>query len=142
VPGQYAYANGGQAHRNANLQMESEEARSQLWHGSAADTPGHRNSAAQSGIRSKEFDDTDNQGAIQIKSSHAARELNLGHLIHLSGFVSSLPQSPQPPPQRLPIQAPIERRQHHACQRMPSHIRQQPAFHRAVDGHQQGHRVG
>ena len=65
---------------------------SPLWHGASADTDGHRNSAARSGIRSKEFggagynqllfDDTDNQGSIQIKSSHAASELNLGHLIH------------------------------------------------------------
>jgi len=65
---------------------------SPLWHGAAADSAGHRNSAAQWGIRSKEFggagynqllfDDTDNQGRIQLKSSHAASELNLGHLIH------------------------------------------------------------
>jgi type VI secretion system secreted protein VgrG len=62
------------------------------WHGAAADSAGHRNNAAQWGIRSKEFggsgynqllfDDTDNQGRIQLKSSHAASELNLGHLIH------------------------------------------------------------
>ena len=65
---------------------------SPLWHGAAADTAGHGNSAAQWGVRSKEFggtgynqllfDDTDNQGRIQLKSSHAASELNLGHLIH------------------------------------------------------------
>jgi type VI secretion system VgrG family protein len=65
---------------------------SPLWHGAAADSAGHRNSAAQWGIRSKEFggggynqllfDDTDSQGRIQLKSSHAASELNLGHLIH------------------------------------------------------------
>jgi type VI secretion system secreted protein VgrG len=65
---------------------------SPLWHGAAADSAGHRNNAAQWGIRSKEFggsgynqllfDDTDNQGRIQLKSSHAASELNLGHLIH------------------------------------------------------------
>ncbi len=65
---------------------------SPLWHGAAADSAGHRNSAAQWGVRSKEFggagynqllfDDTDNQGRIQLKSSHAASELNLGHLIH------------------------------------------------------------
>ena len=65
---------------------------SPLWHGAAADTAGHRNTAAQWGVRSKEFggagynqllfDDTDNQGRIQLKSSHAASELNLGHLIH------------------------------------------------------------
>ena len=65
---------------------------SPLWHGASADTKGHRNSAAQWGVRSKEFgasgynqllfDDTDAQGRIQLKSSHAASELNLGHLIH------------------------------------------------------------
>ncbi|MDR7049121.1 type VI secretion system VgrG family protein [Duganella sp. 3397] len=65
---------------------------SPLWHGAAADNAGHRNSAAQWGIRSKEFggagynqllfDDTDNQGRIHLKSSHAASELTLGHLIH------------------------------------------------------------
>jgi len=63
-----------------------------LWHGAAAVSAGHRNSAAQWGIRSKEFggsgynqlvfDDTDSQGRIQLKSTHAASELNLGHLIH------------------------------------------------------------
>ena len=65
---------------------------SPLWHGASADSKGHRNSAAQWGVRSKEFgasgysqllfDDTDAQGRIQLKSSHAATELNLGHLIH------------------------------------------------------------
>jgi type VI secretion system secreted protein VgrG len=63
-----------------------------LWHGAAAASAGHRNSAAQWGIRSKEFggsgynqlvfDDTDSQGRIQLKSTHAVSELNLGHLIH------------------------------------------------------------
>ena len=65
---------------------------SPLWHGASADSKGHRNSAAQWGVRSKEFggsgynqllfDDTDAQGRVQLKSSHAATELNLGHLIH------------------------------------------------------------
>ncbi|MDZ5632704.1 type VI secretion system Vgr family protein [Janthinobacterium sp. GMG1] len=69
---------------------------SPLWHGAAGGSAGHRNGAAQWGIRSKEFgaagsgsgynqllfDDTDQQGRIQLKSSHAASELNLGHLIH------------------------------------------------------------
>jgi type VI secretion system secreted protein VgrG len=65
---------------------------SPLWHGASSDTKGHRNGAAQWGVRSKEFgasgynqllfDDTDAQGRIQLKSSHAATELNLGHLIH------------------------------------------------------------
>jgi type VI secretion system secreted protein VgrG len=65
---------------------------SPLWHGSSADSAGHRNNSAQWGVRSKEFggrgynqllfDDTDGQGRIQLKSTHAASELNLGHLIH------------------------------------------------------------
>ena len=65
---------------------------SPLWHGASGDTLGHRNSAAQWGVRSKEFggpgynqllfDDTDAQGRIQLRSTHAASELNLGHLIH------------------------------------------------------------
>jgi type VI secretion system secreted protein VgrG len=65
---------------------------SPLWHGASADSAGHRNNGALTGMRSKEFggngynqllfDDTDNQGAIQLKSTHGATELNLGHLIH------------------------------------------------------------
>ena len=58
-----------------------------LWHG-----PDSAASAAQSGIRSKEFgaagynqllfDDSARQGRIQLKTTQAATELNLGHLIH------------------------------------------------------------
>lgn len=65
---------------------------SPVWHGASSDSAGHRNGAAQWGVRSKEFggsgynqllfDDTDAQGRIQLRSSHAASELNLGHLIH------------------------------------------------------------
>ncbi len=65
---------------------------SPLWHGASSDTKGHRNASAQWGVRSKEFgasgynqllfDDTDAQGRIQLKSTHAASELSLGHLIH------------------------------------------------------------
>ena len=65
---------------------------SPVWHGASRDTAGHRNDGAQWGIRSKEFggsgynqllfDDTDAQGRVQLKSSHASTELNLGHLIH------------------------------------------------------------
>ncbi|MES2318387.1 MAG: type VI secretion system Vgr family protein [Pseudomonadota bacterium] len=65
---------------------------SPVWHGASSDSAGHRNGAAQWGVRSKEFggagfnqllfDDTDAQGRVQLKSSHAATELNLGHLIH------------------------------------------------------------
>jgi uncharacterized protein (DUF2345 family) len=65
---------------------------SPVWHGASPDTAGHRNSSAISGIRSKEFggngynqlvfDDTDQQGRIQLKTTQAATELNLGHLLH------------------------------------------------------------
>ena len=65
---------------------------SPVWHGASGDSAGHCNGAAQWGVRSKEFggtgynqllfDDTDAQGRIQLKSTHAATELNLGHLIH------------------------------------------------------------
>lgn len=65
---------------------------SPVWHGASPDGAGHRNGAAQWGIRSKEFggsgysqllfDDSDAQGRVQLKCSHAATELNLGHLVH------------------------------------------------------------
>ncbi|WP_332876739.1 type VI secretion system Vgr family protein [Massilia sp. S19_KUP03_FR1] len=65
---------------------------SPVWHGASPAFTGHRNDAAQWGIRSKEFggsgynqllfDDTDARGRVQLKSTGAATELNLGHLIH------------------------------------------------------------
>jgi Rhs element Vgr protein len=63
-----------------------------VWHGASGNIAGHRNVAAQWGLRSKEFggrgynqllfDDTDAQGRVQLRCTHAATELNLGHLIH------------------------------------------------------------
>ena len=65
---------------------------SPVWHGASAAAAGHRNAAAQWGVRTKEFggagynqllfDDTDAQGRVQLRTTHAATELNLGHLIH------------------------------------------------------------
>ena len=65
---------------------------SPVWHGASAALAGHRNAAAQWGVRTKEFggagynqllfDDTDSQGRVQLRTTHAATELNLGHLIH------------------------------------------------------------
>jgi uncharacterized protein involved in type VI secretion and phage assembly len=62
------------------------------WHGASGESTGQRNSAAQSGMRSKEFggngynqllfDDTDQQGRTGLKSTQAATELTLGHLLH------------------------------------------------------------
>jgi uncharacterized protein (DUF2345 family) len=63
-----------------------------VWHGASADSAGHRNGGAQWGVRSKEFggtgynqllfDDTDGQGRVQLRCTHAGSELNLGHLVH------------------------------------------------------------
>lgn len=63
---------------------------SPAWHGGAEQS--HRHPAALSGVKTKEFggsgynqlvfDDTDNQQRIQLKSTAAMSELNLGHLIH------------------------------------------------------------
>lgn len=65
---------------------------SPVWHGASPNGTGHRNASAQWGIRSKEFggtgynqllfDDTDGQGRVQLRCTHASSELNLGHLIH------------------------------------------------------------
>jgi len=65
---------------------------SPVWHGASPTPSGHNNPAAITGIRSKEFsgfgynqlvfDDTDNQGRIQLKSTQHSSELNLGHLLH------------------------------------------------------------
>jgi type VI secretion system secreted protein VgrG len=63
---------------------------SPAWHGAAAD--GHRQAAALTGFKSKEFggsgysqlvlDDSDGQQRVQLKTTQHASELNLGHLIH------------------------------------------------------------
>lgn len=63
-----------------------------LWHGASGDSDEHRNGAAQWGVRSKEFggrgynqllfDDTDAQGRVQLRCSHAGSELTMGHLVH------------------------------------------------------------
>jgi type VI secretion system secreted protein VgrG len=65
---------------------------SPVWHGASSGSSGHRNPAAQWGVRSKEFggsgynqllfDDTDGHGRVQLRSTHAASSLDLGHLIH------------------------------------------------------------
>ncbi|MFD0740116.1 type VI secretion system Vgr family protein [Lysobacter koreensis] len=62
------------------------------WHGMSPDADGHRNAAALLGIKSKEFggaghnalvfDDSDGQLRLQLATTHAATQLNLGHLIH------------------------------------------------------------
>ena len=84
-----------QAHDHAySAQGNLAGGNSPVWHGASADSEGHRNTAAQWGLRSKEFggsrynqllfDDTDAQGRVQLKCMHAGTELNLGHLRHVA----------------------------------------------------------
>lgn len=87
----YAAATDGKPSAQANLASGNAPA----WHGAAGGDDQHRNAAALSGFKSKEFggdgynqivfDDSDGQLRMQIKSSQSASELNLGHLIHQSG---------------------------------------------------------
>lgn len=65
---------------------------SPTWHGAAAGEQAHRHAGALLGIRSQSldgqgynqllFDDSDNQLAIQLATTQADTQLNLGHLIH------------------------------------------------------------
>lgn len=62
------------------------------WHGMGAGGDAHRNAGAMWGIKSKEwggqghvrlvFDDSDGQLRLQLATTQAASELNLGHLVH------------------------------------------------------------
>ncbi|KQX02045.1 rhs element Vgr protein [Massilia sp. Root418] len=83
----------GRAHDHApSAQGNLANGHAPLWHGAASGSADHRSAAAQWGVRSKEFggagysqllfDDTDAQGRVQLRCSHAASELNLGHLVH------------------------------------------------------------
>ncbi|WP_341678132.1 type VI secretion system tip protein TssI/VgrG [Niveibacterium sp. SC-1] len=71
--------------------------RSPAWHGEGGAHGGHRNRASLSGFKSAElgqgtnvpstfnqlvFDDTDAQLRVQMASTRAASQLNLGHLVH------------------------------------------------------------
>lgn len=87
----FAAARDGKPSAQANLASGNAPA----WHGAAGGDEQHRNAAALSGFKSKEFggdgynqivfDDSDGQLRMQIKSTQSASELNLGHLIHQSG---------------------------------------------------------
>ncbi|WP_241076340.1 type VI secretion system Vgr family protein [Achromobacter insuavis] len=87
----YAAARDNAPSAQANLAAGNAPA----WHGAAGGDENHRNAAALSGFKSKEFggagynqivfDDTDGQLRMQVKSSQQASELNLGHLIHQAG---------------------------------------------------------
>jgi type VI secretion system VgrG family protein len=68
---------------------------SPAWHGGGADDAQHRNKSALSGIKTQAFDrlgsnqlvfdDSDQQGRLQMSTTQAHSQLNLGHLIHQAG---------------------------------------------------------
>jgi len=68
---------------------------SPAWHGGGPGDNQHRNKAALSGIKTQGFDgqgynqlvfdDSDQQGRVQMATTHAHSQLNLGHLIHQAG---------------------------------------------------------
>lgn len=82
-----------QAHDHAySAQANLAGGSSPAWHGESSDANGHRNAAAQWGLRTAGIggtgynqlliDDSDGQGRAQLRSTQSATELNLGHLLH------------------------------------------------------------
>ncbi|MGQ5524606.1 type VI secretion system Vgr family protein [Chitinimonas sp. PSY-7] len=78
--------------RNPSGQGNLQQGNSPVWHGAAAGDDGHRHAGALLGIRSQAldgngynqllFDDSDGQLAVQLATTQACSQLNLGHLIH------------------------------------------------------------
>nr|BAB32758.1 hypothetical protein [Pseudomonas resinovorans] len=96
APGQsnlavYAKANDQRPSAEANLAGGNSPA----WHGGGGGETQHRNAAALSGFKTQGFDgqghnqlvfdDSDQQGRIQMATTQAHSQLNLGHLIHQAG---------------------------------------------------------
>lgn len=81
-----------QASAQQNLVAGGSGGHAPAWHGASPSAQGHRNAAALSGFKSKEFggkgynqlvfDDSDEQLRVQLHSSTAHSQLNLGHVIH------------------------------------------------------------
>ena len=84
------YTQAGDFHASAQGNLAG--GHSPAWHGQSAAASGHANAAALSGIKTRGFDgtghnqlvfdDTDQQGRLQLATTQAATQLNLGHLIH------------------------------------------------------------
>lgn len=83
----------GRAHDHAySAQANLAGGNSPAWHGASSEADGHRNAAAQWGLRTAGIggtgynqlllDDSDGQGRTQLRSTQSATELNLGHLLH------------------------------------------------------------
>ncbi|WLA09977.1 type VI secretion system Vgr family protein [Xanthomonas translucens] len=84
----YAQAGDGRPSAQGNLAGGHAPA----WHGAGGGADNHRNATALWGVQSKEwggaghsrlvFDDSDQQLRLQLATTQAATQLNLGHLIH------------------------------------------------------------
>lgn len=89
--GVYKHARDHRPSAEANLAGGNSPA----WHGGGAGETLHRNAAALSGFKTQGFDgkghnqlvfdDSDQQGRIQMATTQAYTQLNLGHLIHQAG---------------------------------------------------------
>ncbi|WP_425476730.1 DUF2345 domain-containing protein [Xanthomonas massiliensis] len=85
-----AYAQAGDHRPSAQANLAGGHA--PAWHGAGGGEEQHRNAAALWGIKSKEwhgsgysqlvFDDSDEQLRLQLATTQAATQLNLGHLVH------------------------------------------------------------
>ncbi|AMM25082.1 type VI secretion system Vgr family protein [Variovorax sp. PAMC 28711] len=88
----FAQARDGAPSGQANLVHGQTEGHTPAWHGASADPQGHRNPAALTGFKTREFggsgfsqlvfDDSDHQLRIQLHASTGHSQLNLGHLVH------------------------------------------------------------
>lgn len=89
--GVYTHARDQRPSAEANLTGGNSPA----WHGGGAGETLHRNAAALSGFKTQGFDgnghnqlvfdDSDKQGRVQMATTQAHTQLNLGHLIHQAG---------------------------------------------------------
>ncbi|MBM1190450.1 type VI secretion system Vgr family protein [Pseudomonas weihenstephanensis] len=87
------YKHAGDQHPSAEANLAG--GNSPAWHGGGAGDNLHRNSAALSGFKTQGFDgnghnqlvfdDSDQQGRVQMTTTQAHTQLNLGHLIHQAG---------------------------------------------------------
>ena len=89
----YSLAHDGHSSAQENaIQGGATGGHAPAWHGASVGEQGHRNAAALTGFKSKEFggegfnhllfDDTDQQLRVQLHSSTAHSQLTLGHIIH------------------------------------------------------------
>lgn len=95
-PGQTDLTAYEQAHdHRPSAEFNQTGGNSPAWHGGGAGDDQHRNNSALSGIKTQAFDgfgsnqlvfdDSDQQGRVQMSTTQAHSQLSLGHLIHQAG---------------------------------------------------------